>query len=158
VKFICRLLGTKEETYQSAAMARGIELEPEAREAYEFITETNVEEVGLIYKDERKRFACSPDGLLPGGGLEIKCPSIAVHAEYLNRGKLPATYYQQVMGSLYITGLDYWDFMSYYPGVAPFILRVEPDLKWFKLFESEIEKFCDELDQVSTALLERIKA
>ena len=142
------LLGRKEETYQSAAMTRGIELEPEARETYEFITDTQVEQVGLIYKDERKRCACSPDGLIPGGGLELKCPSVSIHMEYLHKGKMPSTYYQQVMGSLYITGLEYWDFMSYYPKIKPFIIRVYPDKKWMEAFENEINKFCNELEKL----------
>jgi len=147
-----RLLGCKEESYQSAAMTRGIELEPEAREAYEFITGTEVETVGIVYKDERKRFSCSPDGLPPERGLEIKCPSLSVHTEYLHKGKLPTTYFQQVQGSLYITGLEAWDFTSYYPGMDQLIVTVEPDFKWHKILEAELERFCDDLDKVTEAL------
>lgn len=147
-----RLVGCKEETYQSAAMLRGIELEPEAREAYEFITGTKVETVGIIYKDERKRFSCSPDGLLPQRGLEIKCPSLSVHTEYLHKGKLPTTYFQQVQGSLYVTGLEVWDFMSYYPGMDPLIVTVEPNIEWHRALEKELGKFCNDLDKVTEVL------
>ena len=151
-----RILGRKEETYQNAAMLRGIELEPEARSAYEFINGFPVEQAALIYKDERKRFSCSPDGLVNEygfyGGLEIKCPGIPVHMEYLDKGKLPSTYFQQVQGSLFITGLEWWDFFSYYPGIKPFLIRVEPDLKWHKMLQDELDKFCDELDRLSEKL------
>lgn len=147
-----RLVGCKEETYQSAAMLRGIELEPEAREAYEFITGTKVETVGIIYKDERKRFSCSPDGLSPQRGLEIKCPSLSVHTEYLHKGKLPTTYFQQVQGSLYVTGLEVWDFMSYYPGMDPLIVTVEPNIEWHRALEKELGKFCNDLDKVTEVL------
>lgn len=147
-----RLVGCKEETYQSAAMLRGIELEPEAREAYEFITGTKVATVGIIYKDERKRFSCSPDGLSPQRGLEIKCPSLSVHTEYLHKGKLPTTYFQQVQGSLYVTGLEVWDFMSYYPGMDPLIVTVEPNIEWHRALEKELGKFCNDLDKVTEVL------
>lgn len=141
-----RLLGTKEESYCNAAMQRGIELEPEARSFYEALYGCDVEQAGLVYKDERKIFSCSPDGLLENGGLEIKCPQLSTHIEYLTGNKIPSTYYQQVQGSLYICGLEFWDFMSYYPGIKPFIIRVEPDLKFHARLEVELEKFCFQLD------------
>jgi len=147
-----RLLGTKEESYCNAAMLRGIELEPEARQFYELTLDCEVEQVALVYRDERKLYSCSPDGLLPNGGLEIKCPQLSTHIEYLLNGKLPATYYQQVQGSLFVTGADYWDFLSYYPGVKPFFIRVEPDLKFHAKLEAALEQFCNELDKVTNKL------
>lgn len=149
-----RLLGTKEETYQSAAMARGIELEPEARAAYEFIKDCDVEEVGLCYKNNDKLFSCSPDGLRQSEkrGLEIKCPSLAVHTEYLHRGRLPSTYFQQVHGSIFVTGYDSWDFMSYYPGLPPLIVEVLPDEKFMKSLGKELECFCFELTDITEVL------
>lgn len=154
-----RLLGRKEETYQSAAMTRGIELEPEARETYKFISGNDVREVALVYKDGNKLFSGSPDGLIWDGkeycgGLEIKCPLISTHAEYLYNNKLPSTYFQQVQGYLFITGMPYWDFFSYYPMVTPLLVRVEPDIKWHKMLVEELDKFCMELDET----VERIRA
>lgn len=149
-----RLLGTKEETYQSAAMARGVELEAEARAAYEFINDCEVEEVGLCYKNEFKFFSCSPDGLRQEmkRGLELKCPSLSVHTEYLHKGKLPSTYFQQVHGSIFVTEYDSWDFMSYYPGLPPFIITVKPDEKFTKALELELESFCFELTDITEVL------
>lgn len=147
-----RLLGKIEEGYCNAAMTRGIEMEPEARQFYEVLHDCEVEQVALVYRDERKLYSCSPDGLLPSGGLEIKCPSLAVHIEYMLGGKLPATYYQQVQGSLFVTGLEWWDFESYYPGVKPFLIRVEPDLKFHAKLEAALEQFCTELDKITDKL------
>jgi hypothetical protein len=149
-----RLLGTKEESYQSAAMTRGIELESEARAAYEFIADREVEEVGLCYKNAEKQLSCSPDGLMQEGkrGLEIKCPSLAVHTEYLHKGKLPSKYFQQVHGSLYVTGYNSWDFMSYYPGLPPLIVEVKPDDKFMKSLEKELDSFCFELIDITEVL------
>lgn len=152
-KYLYRLAGEKitgacEETYQNAAMQRGIELEEEARQAYELITRSSVEQVGFIYHDERQDRGCSPDGLVDDGGLEIKCPSIAVHVEYLLGGKLPTDYFQQVQGSMYITGREWWDFMSYYPGMKSLIVRVARDNAFCKHLGAELDIFCAELRQI----------
>ena len=102
-------------------------MEPEARSAYEFITDTKVEEVGFIYKDRKKLVGCSPDGLLADRGLEIKCPSPVVHNAYYARGVCPKAYIAQVQGSMYVTGLKKWDFMSYHPDYEPLIVTVAAD-------------------------------
>jgi putative phage-type endonuclease len=150
-KYLYRLAGEKvagkaEETYQNAAMLRGIELENEARQAYELIQGVEVEQVGFCLKDG---YGCSPDGLMQKErcGLEIKCPSIAVHVGYLVGGVLPDDYFQQVQGSLLVTGYKWWDFMSYYPGLPPFIIRVTPDKRFLDLLENQLVSFCRELEE-----------
>lgn len=148
-----RLIGAKEEGFSNGSMQRGVELEPEARELYELITGNTVDQVGFCFMDEAKRFGCSPDGLIgEEGGLEIKCPSLPVHVEYLLNGKIPTDYIQQVQGSLYITGREWWDFMSYYPGCKPLIVRVTPDARFHVRLADELELFCDELEEVSARL------
>lgn len=147
-----RLLGKIEGGYCNAAMTRGIELEPEARCFFEMLHDCEVQEVGLCYLDERKLFSCSPDGLMDGAGLEIKCPQLSTHIEYLLNNELPATYFQQVQGSLYVTGLFCWYFMSYYPGIKPLIVKVEPDLKFHARLSVELESFCKELDRITAKL------
>lgn len=149
-----RISGAREESYTNAAMQRGTEMEPEARALYELLHDAQVDQVGMCYKDEARLFSCSPDGLIgTNGGLEIKCPSMAVHIEYLMGGKLPTDYYQQVHGSLLITGREWWDFASYYPGIKPLIVRVYPDEKFLAALESELICFCEELAEV----VEKIK-
>jgi hypothetical protein len=67
-----RLTNKTLESYQSADMLRGTELEPEAREDYEFVTGNKVEEVGFVSLDEW--VGVSPDGLISDDGMvEIKC-------------------------------------------------------------------------------------
>lgn len=149
-----RISGAREESYTNAAMQRGTEMEPEARSLYELLHDVQVDQVGMCYKDEARLFSCSPDGLVgDNGGLEIKCPSMAVHIEYLIGGKLPTDYFQQVHGSLLITGREWWDFASYYPGIKPLIVRVYPDEKFLAALESELILFCEELADV----VEKIK-
>lgn len=146
------LLGEKEETFTSKSMERGMEMESEARDLYEFIREVDVEEVGLCYRDERKLFSCSPDGLVgDNGGLEIKCPKMHTHIGYLLGGSLPTTYFQQVQGSLFVTGREWWDFMSYYPGLDPLIVRVTPDTEFHAKLEAALEKCAERLaDMIKT--------
>lgn len=143
------ITGKKEETYSSKAMERGIEMESEARQLYEMMNDVDVEEVGFCFMDEDKLFGCSPDGLVGEFGiLEIKCPSGPVHIEYLLKGQLPSAYYQQVMLQLLVTGRRWCDFMSYYPGVKPLIVRVTPDHDFLLKMHDELISFCDELQNV----------
>lgn len=148
-----RLLGDKAESFSNDWMKRGVELESEAREAYSFITGHEVIEVGLCYKDKKKSYSCSPDGLVDeNGGLEIKCPSLPVHTEYLHKDKLPTTYFQQVQGTLFVTGREWWDFVSFFPGVKTLIKRVEPDKEFHKKLENALMDFCNELDKITEQL------
>ncbi|MCK5610002.1 YqaJ viral recombinase family protein [Candidatus Pacearchaeota archaeon] len=154
-----RVIGAKEEGYTNGAMQRGIELEPEARSLFELITGKNVTEVGLCYHDERKDRSCSPDGLVETGmtlmeGLEIKCPELQTHVEYLIGNKLPTKYFQQVQGSLYVTGFDRWHFMSYYPGMKPLHVIVERDEIWIAKLSKALDDFVVELDETHKLLIE----
>ena len=146
-----RIAGAKIETYQSAAMQRGIELEAEARSLFEMLKDTEVHQVGLCLDDSRL-YGCSPDGLLESEGLEIKCPLIHTHVAYLLDGKLPADYRRQVQGSLLVTGLERWNFMSYYPGLPPLLVRVERDETFIGKLRSILKSFTLELDEITEKL------
>ncbi|KKK78328.1 hypothetical protein LCGC14_2844650, partial [marine sediment metagenome] len=97
-------------------MERGILMEAQARDMYDLLTGNEVEIVGLCYKDEDKRFSCSPDGLIgKDGEIEIKNPTSAVHIGYLLENKLPTDYFCQTQGQLFVTGRKWLDFFSFYP-------------------------------------------
>lgn len=142
----CEIITRKqEETYVSADMERGVELEPIARVLYSEITGIDVREMGFISPDDDTPYAewigISPDGVLPDNGLlEIKCPKFKTHLEYIEANKLPSEYKYQVQGQLFVTGYDYCDFMSYAEGMKPFIYRVFPDYELFKEFEQRLDK------------------
>lgn len=146
VKYMYRLAGETltgmaSETYNNWAMERGIELEAEAIEFFELVHDTKVERVAMCYHDERKDRSCSPDGLMFEEGLEVKCPIMSTHIEYLIAGKLPTTYFQQVQGSMYITGFNHWWFLSYYPGLPPFMTRVERNEGFITALAKELDSF-----------------
>lgn len=149
------LTGTKEATFQSRDMQNGIEREEEARQLFEMLHDVEVEQVGLCALDDKLEVLCSPDGLLPNQeGLEIKCPKMATHVEYLLKQKLPTTYFQQVQGSMYVTGYKAWWFMSYYPGTSdspglpPFIIKVERDEDFISKFAPLVAETVKETQEV----------
>lgn len=143
-----RVSGQARETFQSVAMQRGVVMEAEARDVYQFISGNAVDQVGFCLADGYHAFGCSPDGLIgQSGGLEIKCPEVHTHVEYLLIGQLPTEYFQQVQGSLFVTGRAWWDFCSYYPGLRPLIVRVHPDKAFHDRLHAELVEFCIELEE-----------
>ena len=106
---------------------RGHELEPKAAAWHHLVTGLHSRPVGLVLRDSRDA-ACSPDRLIGDrGGLEIKAPEGKKHALWMIQGELPAEHRQQVHFSLAVTGLDFWDFVSFCPGYKPFRVRITPD-------------------------------
>ena len=127
-----RITGEIPEFYKSEAMERGNELEPHAKATYELTRDVEVVEVGLCLHDE---FDCgaSPDGLVgDDGGLEIKCPLPHNHVAYLRAGDVPSKYIPQIQGCMWITGREWWDFMSYHPSMEDLIVRVYRDEAYIK--------------------------
>ena len=142
--------GLTEDTYSNAAMQRGIELEKDAREAYEGLKNVVVDQVGFcIAEKPHPLVGCSPDGLIKEHGMiEIKCPLASTHVGYLLDNKLPTKYFQQVQGQLYVTGRDWCDFMSYYPNMKPLIVRVKRDEVFISCLNAELTKFCSNLAKI----------
>lgn len=115
------------EHYTNRAMRWGEECEAEARRWYSLETNGDVLQVGFCLTDDG-RFGCSPDGLVgEDGGLELKCPQPKTQVEYLLANELPAEYKAQVHGALIVTEREWWDFLSYAPGLPPFVVRVTPN-------------------------------
>jgi predicted phage-related endonuclease len=143
------IAGIAIDQYQSDAMKRGKELEDEARKLYTLITGRKVEEIGFCRTEGETIYGCSPDGLVGDSGLlEIKCPTIAVHVNYLLENLLPLDYYQQLQGQLLVTGRQWVDFMSYYPGLKPLIVRVKRNEQFLKALDELLKVFCAELKEV----------
>jgi len=135
------IIGDKINIESNKWMQRGVELEPEAREYYEFMHDIEVEEVGLIYKNKSKLVSCSPDGILKDRGLEIKCPAPQTQIEYLLNNELPKKYIAQVQGSMWITGLKRWDFLSYHPDLSQLLITVEADKEYHSQLDILLDKF-----------------
>lgn len=135
-----RLTGKSEPFHVTEWMERGTALEPEAREAYEFITGNQVMETGFIL-DNSWQFGCSPDGLiLDKGGLEIKCPAPRTMVSYLRDPQVGVKkYWQQIQGCMWITQRGWWDFFAYHPEMPHVLVRVERDDEYIDKLAAEVK-------------------
>lgn len=130
--YICELVddvmrpGLRESFGGNHHTERGHELEPMAREFYQFERDTRVKQVGFVLTD-CGRFGCSPDALAGDGGAEIKAPDGPTHVRWLLKGGLPDEHKAQVHGNMYVTGAGWWDFLSYCPGYEHILIRVTRD-------------------------------
>lgn len=140
------------DSYKSADMDRGNELEEEARREYRRVSGNKVVECGFCLSDS-SLYGASPDGLVESNGLlEIKCPRPSTHVEYVIKDQLPTAYFQQTQGQLLVTGREWCDFVSYCPGLEPFIVRVVRDNEFINKLERELTIFCKELEGVCSKL------
>ncbi len=112
-----RITGTCVETYSNSAMQRGIDLEEEARQAYEAYAGTLCVEIDFIDHPSVPMVGVSPDGLVGDDGLvEIKCPaSMAKHLDAIRTGAHAAEYRWQIQGQMWVTGRQWCDAVSYDP-------------------------------------------
>jgi len=148
-----RLTGQKSDNYQNGVMLAGQEREDASRAMFELTHNVEVKKVGVIYRDEKKQFLCSPDGIVTGQyGLELKNPLPKTQVKYLLKNRLPSEYFGQVQFSLYVTGFEKWMFMSYVPLMNPFIVEVKPDEKFITALKVELEVFCKELNELTTKI------
>ncbi len=128
-------------------MERGTEMEAQARDAYEFETGNEVEQIGFVYLDVKQRTGCSPDGLIGDDGCwECKSPKASTLVSYYGKG-CPAKYIPQVQGEMWLCEREYCDFYGFHPELMPHLVRVERDEKYIKLLAEAVEEFCDYLDK-----------
>lgn len=149
------LSGQKTASHTTAAMERGTELEPEARQYYEIITGNKVEQVALV-KSWFPRVHVSPDGLIgEDGGLEIKVMLPHTYVELVDTEKIDLKYIRQMQHFLWVTGRKWIDFCAYCPEIEPrpmWIKRILPDNNIIGQIEEELPTFQDEV----SALIKRL--
>lgn len=127
------------------SLERRLEMEPEARIAYEFYSDNMVEQVGFIEHPTIPNAGASPDGLISkDGGLEIKCCDTATHIELIRSGVIDKSYVQQCDFGMACTGREWWDFASYDP------LMPEE----LKLYVQRIPRNDTRIAEIETAVIE----
>ena len=152
MQLLCeRLTGKIEESYKSAAMQRGNDLEAEARNWYQLETGESVEEVSFIDHPKINFAGASPDGLVGAEGLiEIKCPNTATHIETLRKKEPIDRYYKQMQWQMAVTGRKWCDFVSFDnrlpDNLAYFCKRIPRDETVIQEIEQEVQAFLLELD------------
>ena len=140
-----RIIGESLDELVTAYMERGAALEDEAVKFYELQRNLDTERVGFCLRDDG-RVGCSPDRLVGGdGGLEIKCPSAKTHVGYLI-GEPQNEYRAQVQGCLWITGRDWWDWLSFHPDMPPALIRFRRDEEFIAALDEAMSEFLGRLD------------
>lgn len=135
-----RLTGKPRKQIKAAALAWGVEIEPAAVAAYQAETGEIVTACGFIQHPVHAFIGASPDFLVgDDGGGEVKSPeSSEVHLETLLAG-LPPEHIEQIQGGLWVTGRQWWDFVSYHPDFPAdlrlYIQRVERDDEYIARLE-----------------------
>jgi hypothetical protein len=111
-----RLTGRPRKQIKAAALQWGQDVEPAAVAAYQAETGVIVTLCGFVQHPAHDFIGASPDFLVDDeGGGEIKSPeSSEVHLETLLVG-LPPEHVEQIQGGLWVTGRQWWDFVSYHP-------------------------------------------
>jgi len=149
LKKFAQLYSRQSETYVSAAMERGNDLEPDARIEYENQFLVKVNTVGFV-KNFTKKCGCSPDGIVHNNitgdyGLEIKCFNPERHMEFYLTGEPHKEVYEQVQFSMYVTGLKKWVIAYYNPDFQDdmklITLEVKPNGVFFKRFETALNTY-----------------
>ncbi len=141
-----RLTGTVGESFTNSAMEWGTLTEPLAREAYELLTVTSVDQVEFVDHPGIEWCGASPDGLVSDDGLvEIKAPNTATHIDYLLGQKPPAKYVPQMALQLACTGRQWVDFVSYDPRLPEehrlFVVRYTPEPAYMETIDKEARAF-----------------
>lgn len=148
------------QVFVNDAMARGTELEPLARQAYELHSGNMVKEAGFCYPEKETAFGCSVDGLVDEYGIiEIKCPSAPIHYSYLEGGVLPSAYKGQVLHNLLTTGRIWADFVSYNPDFPEklqlFVVRYHLDSNELIEYQEELNQFLVEVEDLTDEILRK---
>lgn len=138
------ITGECAESFSNAHTERGHIMESEARDMYAFTNDVEPLSVGFM---RRGRVGASPDSLVGDDGLlEIKTKLPHLQLDVLDKGKLPSEHVAQVQGQLWISGRAWCDFVSYWPRLPLFCIRVERDEAYMASLQQAVDDFIGELD------------
>ena len=168
-----RVLQRKVHTYTSPAMERGLIVESEAADWYEFAEDQTTGKIGFVTNDDGT-IGCTPDRLVGDDGLlEIKCPLPPARVEYgvapllkwlaENRPgsllkwptgmntRLERSYRPQLQGQLFICSDRAWvDIVCWSEDFRPpaIVVRVERDEKFQNTLGEILAEFLGHIETV----------
>jgi len=152
-----RISGSPTKNIVTGPMARGLELESEARNAYE-LKNQKVILTGFIDHPSIKQAGASPDGLIGEDGLiEIKCLNIKNHNDIVKKQTLPKQYNLQIQFQLACTNRAWCDFVAYHPesNHPLYVKRVLPEYDLIKEIHEKAIIFVGEVEEKYRAMKER---
>lgn len=139
------LTGDLMENYSNADFIRGKQMEPEARELYQFIADDPVAQVGFILNPDAKA-GCSPDALVGNSGLlEIKTALPHLLIDKLLRGDFPPEHKAQCQGALWVSEREWIDIAVYWPKLPLFTKRAHRDEAYIADLAKAVDAFNAEL-------------
>jgi len=115
-----RMTGRPADGASGFALQWGVDVEPDARQAFELETGKVVQQAGFIQHPKYAFAGASPDGLIGDDeGLELKSPySSSVHLSRFLDG-VPGEYLIQIQGCMWVTCRKKWYFASFDPRMPP---------------------------------------
>ena len=146
--------GVVEETPTTAAMQRGIDLEPKVRSFYEFQSGNSVSLVSFV---RNQQAGCSPDGLIGNDGLfEAKTKAHHLMTPILANQTTGNEFAAQVQGQLWVTGREWCDLVTYSEGYGTLIERVERDEDAIDAIAIAVIDFNRRRDELVEAIRDRM--
>lgn len=145
----------EKEQFSNKETDRGNELEPIARQVYEFEHDVEVQKIGFMEMNEY--VGASPDGLVnEDGGTEIKCPCDKEFLQYLLYGNdaIDSKYIWQVQMNLLISGRSWWDLIIYNPNFEKSMIefRIYPDQEKFAALQKGFEKGIELINNIKSKM------
>lgn len=147
-----RMTGQPRETFQSAHMQRGKEMEAQAADFYSFLQDADISTVGFV---RNGKAGCSPDRLVGKNGLlQIKTmlPPLLLDLHLTVSPEDYDEHDHQLYGELWVTEREWIDLLIFYPGVKPFSKRVFRNEMKIKSLELDVEMFTNEMLELMTKL------
>jgi len=124
---------------------RGHALEERATQSFFAQSGYKVAPGGFCRTDDG-RYGCSPDGLMRNKreALEVKCPAVWTHMQYMCEG--PGDKYKaQVQMQIMIGEFDCVHFWSYHPDFAPVHVVTLPDERYIARLHEQLDLFYQEI-------------
>lgn len=155
-----RMTGDTVPHYVNSFMQWGLEQEPHAKSAYELASGQMIVPCGFFDHPAIGDFGATPDGLIPDGVIEFKCPQTTTHISWILAGGVPEQHKPQILAQLACTGRERAVFVSYDPRIrnerkSLYVVEWVPKRAEIEAVEEAARKFLEEVEQMFIQLTER---
>jgi len=156
-----RLTGDTVPHFVNSFMQWGLEQEPAAKAAYELASGQMILPCGFYDHPAIADFGATPDGLIPHGVIEFKCPQTTTHIGWILAGGVPEQHRAQILAQLACTGRTKAVFVSFDPRIKDerkrlFIAEWAPAKEEIQAVEEAARKFLAEVEQMFQMLTETV--
>ena len=155
-----RMTGDTVPHFVNSFMAWGLEQEPHAKAAYELASGQMIVPCGFFDHPSIADFGATPDGLIPDGVIEFKCPQTTTHITWMLAGGVPEQHRPQILAQLACTGRTRAVFVSFDPRIRDerkrlFVAEWTPERAEIEVVEQAAIKFLAEVEQMFQMLTEK---